>query len=106
MRRKMDEVDTVGLLNVLRKRGYWIVKSTDEIVATRPIDKTRYPRFHLRVFREGGDGPRILEIHIDWERPRHSQFWGKCSTTEGEAIRRELELLGDEFRSLGTLSDG
>ena len=104
MREKMDEVEIVELLNILRKRGYWIVESTDEVVATRPISKTRYPRFHLRIFRENERGPRILDIHIDWERPRHSQFWGKCSTAEGETITKEMELLGEEFRSLGALS--
>lgn len=96
----MEEVDTVELLNVLRKKGYWIVEGSEEIVATRPIFKTRYPRFHLRIHRENSKGPRILDIHIDWERPRHSQFWGKCSTAEGENIEREMELLGEEFRSL------
>jgi hypothetical protein len=101
----MEEVETVELLSILRRKGYWIVKSGEEIVATRPINKTRYPRFHLRVFRENEKGPWILEVHIDWERPRHSQFWGKCSTADGETIKREMELLGEEFRSLGGISE-
>jgi hypothetical protein len=101
----MEEVETVELLNILRKKGYWIMKSTDEIVATRPINKTRYPRFHLKIFREREKGPRILEVHIDWERPRHSQFWGRCSTAEGDTIKKEMELLGEEFRSLGRVSE-
>ncbi|MFQ6106946.1 MAG: hypothetical protein ACE5QF_05095 [Thermoplasmata archaeon] len=90
---------------MLRKKGYWIVKTTDEIIATRPIYKTRYPRFHLRISTESERGPSMLEIHIDWERPKHSKYWGKCSTAEGEAIRKELELLKEEFRSLERLSE-
>ncbi|MFQ6128057.1 MAG: hypothetical protein ACE5QW_04060 [Thermoplasmata archaeon] len=105
MRTELEKLETVDLLNMLRKRGYWIVKATDEIIATRPIYKTRYPRFHLRIFKEEKGGPRVLEIHIDWERPKHSKFWGKCSTAEGETIKKEMELLGEEFRSLSALSE-
>jgi len=105
VRAKLEQLETVDLLNMLRKKGYWIVKATDEIVATRPIHKTRYPRFHLRIFKERERGPNMLEIHIDWERPRHSKYWGKCSTADGETIKRELNLLRKEFRSLEGLSE-
>lgn len=76
------------------------MKATDEIIATRSIYKTRYPRFHLKISDQGKSGTRTLEIHIDWERPKHSKFWGKCSTAEGEAIKKELRLLAEELRLL------
>lgn len=105
MQTKLERLETVDLLNILRKRGYWIMKATDEIIATRTIYKTRYPRFHLKISRQSKSGTRTLEIHIDWERPKHSKFWGKCSTAEGETIKKELRLLAEELRSLTGLSE-
>ncbi|MFQ5909188.1 MAG: hypothetical protein ACE5IJ_00520 [Thermoplasmata archaeon] len=100
----MERLKMVDMLKVLRKRGYWIVEATNEIVAVRPMHKARYPRFHLRIFPERRKELSTVDIHIDWERPKHSKYWGRCATAYGEAIKKEITILREEIRSLASLS--
>ncbi|UCD92997.1 MAG: hypothetical protein JSV43_03540 [Methanobacteriota archaeon] len=86
-------ITNVNSINILRKDGYWITKEDKEILATKPFGKKRYPRFHLKLSKENEKGPTYLELHIDWERPKHSQYWGKCATEDDETIRGEVERL-------------
>ncbi|MFQ5884337.1 MAG: hypothetical protein ACE5IO_04480 [Thermoplasmata archaeon] len=89
----MSGIAHVDSVTTLRKDGYWITKEGKEIVATKPFGKKRYPRFHLRISKENERGPSYLELHIDWERPKHSQYWGKCATEEDDTISQEIERL-------------
>lgn len=89
----MPGIAHVDSVNTLRKDGYWITKEGKEIVATKPFGKKRYPRFHLKISKENDKGPSYLELHIDWERPKHSQYWGKCATEDDKPIRQEVERL-------------
>lgn len=95
MRVRVPRTADVDFVNALRKDGYWIIKEGKEIQAVKPFGKGRYPRFHLKVSRENEEGPSFLELHIDWERPRHSQYWGRCATEDNETIRLEVERLRD-----------
>lgn len=89
----LPRMQILSFLNVLRKEGYWITKESKEIEATKPFGKKKYPRFHLKIYRESDKGPSFLDLHIDWERPKHSQYWGKCATEDNETIRQETERL-------------
>ncbi len=93
MRTKIPGLHRVNSLNILRRDGYWITNEGDDIKATKPFGKKRYPRFHLKISGENEKGPTHLDLHIDWERPKHSQYWGKCSTEDDDAIRSEMERL-------------
>jgi hypothetical protein len=93
LKSKIPNANSVGLLAVLRKDGYWITNEGHTVEATKPFGKKRYPRFHLKVYKENEKGPSYLDLHIDWERPKHSQYWGKCATEEDDTVRGEIERL-------------
>ena len=93
MKASIPRIQRVNSLNVLRKNGYWITDEGEEIVATKPFGKKKCPRFHLKISGENEKGPSYLDLHIDWERTKHSQYWGKCSTEEDDTVRLEMERL-------------
>lgn len=89
----IPEIHRVNSLKVLRQDGYWITNESENIEATKPFGKKRYPRFHLKISSENERGPTYLDLHVDWERPKHSQYWGKCATEEDDTVKQEIERL-------------
>ena len=83
-----------NIYNLLKKIGYHFIgknQKKSEIVFNRPLERNRYPRFHLYL--KINEDRIIFNLHLDQKKPSYKGSPAHSAEYEGKIVENEAERI-------------